>query len=93
MSIDNFIVGTFFLILGIYGVFSTYRILKYQELYWAYPFIYQKGRKYSRTICNFVGIISIPFEVLILYLAIRLLFFSNWTIINVVLRQSGSNFA
>lgn len=72
------VVGILFFLLGLYGVFSTYRVLRYKELYWYYPLLrYRKEGGYSKIICNLVGIFSIPVILLFFYIAFICLFPNN----------------
>lgn len=69
------IIGYLFLILSLYGALSTYRVLRYKELYWYYPFLkYRKEKGYSKVICNMVGILSIPVILFFIYIAFIALF-------------------
>ncbi|MBI5674456.1 MAG: hypothetical protein HZC48_01345 [Nitrospirae bacterium] len=69
------ILGVFFFLLASYGSLASYRILRYRELYWAYPLLrYRKEKGYSRFICNLVGIGSIPI-ILVFYILAMLMFF------------------
>jgi len=68
------ILGCFFLLLSLYGFYATYRILRYKELYWAYPNLrYRRKEGYSKTTCYIVGIPSIPITIFEFFLAIKLL--------------------
>ncbi len=67
--------GVFFLVLACYGAFATYRTLKYKELYWGYLNVwYRRDKGYSKTVCNVVGILSIPVDLLLFYVSFILLF-------------------
>ncbi len=62
--------GLVFLVLACYGAFATYRTLRYKELYWGYPNLwYRRKQGYSKTVCNVVGIISIPLDLILFYFA------------------------
>jgi hypothetical protein len=68
-------VGFAFLILALYGTFSTYRVLRYKELYWDYPFIrYRRKEGCSKIVCIVVGTLSIPVILLFFYLAFKILY-------------------
>jgi len=68
------IIGLLFLFLSLYGVFATYRVLRYKELRWDYPFINRSLEKtYPKAVYTFVGLFSIPILVFFFFLAARLL--------------------
>ena len=71
---SDMIIGFFFLILAIYGSFAVYRILRYNELNWAYLSLWNwRERGYPRWLCLLVGIINIPAVLIIYYVAIVIL--------------------
>jgi hypothetical protein len=67
--------GIVFLLLGMYGCFASCRTLKYRKLFWAYPTLwYRRKEGYSKKICYLNSITTIPFALILLYLAFKILF-------------------
>ncbi len=62
--------GYLFAFLALYGFFSSYRILVHKELFWAYPSLYYRRKAgYSQKLCVIVGVFTLPFDILIAFLA------------------------
>lgn len=69
--------GIFFLIVGIYGLFLAYQAFKYRRLYWLYPSIIGfKKRKEGvnqRTIPKIIGVYLFLISIIMFFFAYRLL--------------------
>jgi hypothetical protein len=71
MTADLTPIGIFFMVIGLYGVFATYRVLRFRELHWDYPFINrEKEKNYSKAVYILVGGSNIPIIFAFLYLAL-----------------------
>lgn len=67
--------GFFLLVLSGFGVYSTYRVLKYKELYRYYPSIrYRKDRGgYSTFLCYLTGGLSSIALIFIVFIALKII--------------------
>jgi len=63
--------GFLFLIIAFYGSYSTYRVLRYKELYRYYPSLSYRKKEggYSEFLCYLTGVLSIPVIGLVFVLA------------------------
>jgi hypothetical protein len=68
-------IGLFLLFLCGYGIYSTYRVLVYKELYRYYPSIRyrRKDGNYSKLLCYITGVGSIFVICFVLFIAIKCL--------------------
>jgi len=70
----SIVIGVLFICCGAYGLFSTYRLLRHNELFWAYPNLrYRKEKGYSKKICKAVAMLSLPFAIFSLYLGVSII--------------------
>lgn len=68
------LIGIFFLFLSLYGLFATYRVLRYRELRWDYPFVNRSLEKnYPKAVYTLAGLSSILPSLFFFYLAVRIL--------------------
>jgi len=67
-------IGIFYLVIGLYGCFASYRVLVHYELFWYYPNLYYRKKDgYSKTLCNVIGYLSFPVILLFLFLGFKIL--------------------
>ena len=84
------LIGLLYLFLACYGAFSTYRVLRFNELWWYYPNLrYRKSGGFSSFICKVIGVICIPIVLFLFYLSFIVLFGKDQPLRLTICYQAG----